>query len=354
MTLEMVTAAAGLGVADTRRRTADRIFRGALMFNAALTVYWVVVAVTGRGTMFFPHYAIDSGTAGRLAGGIGVFYVLWGFIWYAIKGVLLRRFVGFSKAEVRLAYSSRMNAPFDVAAFTSRYSERRIRIADMIGRRGRFITLAAAGFYYLYTQVASNPSKDFAVLFLQDNLFDAVITNWVFLAFYYANGFLAAAFYGPQSRVMDGVLARANCLLITTLWAAFKFIMVPLGGQLAAVFPVGAFAAVFALIWGSYLVTDAMSEVGGALFGRQTIRVRGIGDVNRKSIAGTVTGFVSCLTLGVLVVSAHQLGPAWLGLVLVLSVVNTLLELFSPRGTDDFVMATANAAICLAFGSFVL
>ena len=126
-----------------------------------------------------------------------------------------------------------MRQPFDVAAFVARHSERRIRIADMIGRRGRFITLAMAGFFYLYSRVAGDPSPNFATLFLQDNLFDAVVTSWIFLAFYYSNGFLAAAFYGPQSRVMDGVLARANCLLITTLWTVFKFVMVPLGAQLA-------------------------------------------------------------------------------------------------------------------------
>jgi hypothetical protein len=32
---------------------------------------------------------------------------------------------------------------------------------------------------------------------------------------------------------------------------------------------------------------------------------------------------------------------------------NTALELFSPRGTDDFFMATGNAVICLAFGLLV-
>jgi hypothetical protein len=30
-----------------------------------------------------------------------------------------------------------------------------------------------------------------------------------------------------------------------------------------------------------------------------------------------------------------------------------LLELFSPRGTDDFTMATANALICWAFGAWM-
>jgi hypothetical protein len=29
-------------------------------------------------------------------------------------------------------------------------------------------------------------------------------------------------------------------------------------------------------------------------------------------------------------------------------------ELFSPRGTDDFTMATANALLCWGFGVFVV
>ena len=335
---------------DTRRQTANRIFRGALIFNAALTAFWLFALLTGRTGGFFQHYDIGRDVVARIGGGIVFFYVIWGFIWYGIKTLLLKYFVGFTKEERRQAFSSRMRAPFEVAALTSRYSERRIRIADMIGRRGRFITLAAAGFFYLYQRVVVEQSPAFASLFLQDNLFDAVITSWVFLAFYYADGFLAAAFYGPQSRVMDGVLARANCLLITTLWTAFKFVMVPLGGRLAQVFPPAHFAVVFALIWGAYIVTDAMAEIGGALFGKQKLRVRGIGDVNRKSIGGTVAGFASALVFCVWIVVGQGLPSAWLGVAVVIALTSTLLELFSPRGTDDFFMATGNALICLAFG----
>jgi hypothetical protein len=339
---------------DERRLTADRIFRGALVFNGALTAYWIFIEATHGHSMFFQHSAIDRTTIGRVASGILFFYVIWGFIWYGIKSQLLKSVAGFSRDERRQAFSSRMHAPFDVAGIVAAHSERRIRIIDMIGRRGRFITLAAAAMFYLYTRVTADQSRDFATLFLQDNLFDAVLTSWVFLAFYYADGVLAAAFYGPQSRIMDGVLARANCLLITTLWTAFKFIMVPLGGKLAEVFPADQFATVFALIWGSYLACDAMSEVGGALFGKQAIRVWGIGDVNRKSIGGTATGFGASLVLCLSIVLLHHLGPAWMVLAVVISLSNTLLELFSPRGTDDFVMATANALICWAFGAIVV
>jgi hypothetical protein len=336
-----------------RRRTADRIFRAALMFNAALTLFWGVVLATGGKTSFYANSGVSRDRLMQVFTGVLFFNVLWGFIWYGVKTLLLKYLAGFSKDERRQAFSSRMRHPFDVAAFVSRHSERRIRIIDMIGRRGRFITLGLAGFYYLYSRVSADPSPNFATLFLQDNLFDAVVASWIFLAFYYSDGFLAAAFYGPQSRVMDGVLARANCLLITTLWTVFKFVMVPLGARLAAIYQPAEFAVVFALIWGSYLVTDASSEVGGALFGKQKLRVWGIGDVNRKSIGGTVTGFVAALVFCCWIVLARGLPPAWIGLAVAIAVSNTVLELFSPRGTDDFTMATANAAICWAFGAWL-
>jgi hypothetical protein len=337
-----------------RRRTADRIFRGALAFNTALTLFWGYMIVTQRDALIFRQYGIDGTAVGSLLFGLLFFYVIWGYIWYAIKNKVLKSFVGMSKEERRQAFSSRMDAPYDVAGIVSRYSERRIRIADMIGRRGRFIILAMAGFYFLYRRVVTEPTPAFATLFLQDNLFDAVVTSWVFLGFYYLNGSVAAAFYGAQSRIMDGVLARANNLLITTLWTAFKFVMVPLGAKLATVYPPNQFAIVFALIWGSYIACDALAEIGGSLFGKQTLRVWGIGDVNRKSVGGTVSGFAGSLALCLWVVLANELPAPWIGLAVVISISNTALELFSPRGTDDFFMATGNALICLAFGMLIL
>jgi hypothetical protein len=334
-----------------RRRTADRIFKAALAFNAALTVFWLVMLASGGNAIFFGSYDVSLAAVGRVLGGVFFFYVLWGFIWYGIKSLLLTYFVRFSKDERRQAFSSRMNGPFEVQELLQRHSERRIRIADMIGRRGRFIVLALAGFYYLWVQVATEPSANFATIALQDNLFDAVLISWIFLAFYYSDGRLAAAFYGPQSRIMDGVLARANCLLITTLWTCFKFVLVPIGAQLTRVYSREEFATVFALIWGTYIVTDALSEIGGSLFGKQRLRVLGIGDVNRKSIGGTMTGFAGALAFCLVVVQG--LPAPWIGLAIVLAVSNTLLELFSPRGTDDFTMATSNALICWGFGALI-
>jgi hypothetical protein len=344
--------ATALAPAAERRQMADRIFRGALAFNSALTAYWLYTLVSGRPSLFFRDYKVDKQALLQVFFGILFFYVIWGFIWWGIKTLLLRYFVGFTKEERRDAFSSRMREPYEVSALTARYSERRIRIADMVGRRGRFITMALAGFFYLYSEVLRTPSS-FAAGFLQNSLFDAVARSWIFLGFYYVDGFLAAMFYGPQSRVMDGVLARANNLLITTLWCGFNFVMVPIGLRLTKVFPPSELAAVFAMIWGSYIACDTSAEIIGSYMGRQKIRVWGVGDVNRKSIAGTVAGFVAALALCLWVVSLQNLGAPWVGLAVLIALSNTVFELYSPRGTDDFTMATANALICLAFGAWL-
>jgi hypothetical protein len=160
----------------------------------------------------------------------------------------------------------------------------------------------------------------------------------------------ARTFYGAQSRVMDGTLARANCLLITTLWSIFKFVLVPIGVRLGAIFPPPTYATLFILIWGAYTAADASSEIVGSLFGKQKLRVWGMGDVNRKSLAGLFGGFFAALALCLWAVLANGLPLPWVGLAVVIAVSSALLELYSPRGTDDFTMATGNALLCWGFG----
>ena len=340
--------------AEHHRRTARRVFQGALLWTCALTVFWAVLMVLGpERAPFFGRYRIDKQALGTVFFGFLVFSVLWGWIWYGIRALLLRKFVGMSKDEVRDIFTSRMHRPFDLAGYLGRYSERRIRITDMIGRRGRFVTLGIMGFLYIYGRVAVEPKPEYLVFGAGDSLFDAMVGSWLFLAFYYSDGWIGRVVYGAQTRLMDGILGRANCLLITTLWSGFKFIFVPLSIRLAAHFPPETFAALFAFIWPSYLAADALAEIAGSLFGKQKLKVWGMGEVNRKSIEGTVAGFVASLAVCLAVVFSRHLPMPWVGLAVVISLSNTLLELFSPRGTDDFTMATANALLCLGFGVLV-
>ena len=348
-----ITTAVVKPAAD-RLRLAARIFRAAIAVNLALTLYSLVSAFTGFGSGIAGQYLFNAQALRRFLFSLLVFNGLWAIIWFGVKNLLLAKFVGMSREDRRLVFSSRMSQPFELETLLSRYPERRIRITDMIGRRGRFITLAMAIFYFLYVNIASTHSGNFASAFGPQTVFDAVLTNWIFIALFYANGFLGAVFYGAQTRVMDGTLGRANCLLILTFWALFKFVLIPIGGQLQGLYAPEHFALLFAFIWGTYLVVDTLAEVGGSLYGTMKIKVRGVGDVNRKSIAGTVTGLVGGMAFGVALVLFNHLPGPFIALAVTVAVTSSLLELYSPRGTDDFTMATGNALVCWAFGLWVM
>jgi hypothetical protein len=339
--------------ADDRRRFADRIFYLAVGVNAALTLFCLLSMFSGVGARFAGDFHFDARTLATLLFAFLFFNVFWAVIWYGLKNLLLKSFVGMSREDRRLAFSSRMSQPFEINEFLSKYSERRIRIVDMIGRRGRFITLAGAACFFLYAQLATGKTENFATAFTSQSLFDQVVTNWVFLACFYVNGFVGATMFGAQTRIMDGTLARANCMAIVTLWALFKFVLIPIGAELATLYPREQFALLFALIWVTYIVVDTFAEVGGSLYGTMKIRVRGVGDVNRKSYAGTITGLVAGLAFSVGIVMLNGLSGAYVALAVTVAVASSALELISPRGTDDFTMATGNALICLAFGAWV-
>jgi hypothetical protein len=338
---------------EANRRLADRLFGGALGVTAAITAVWLVFLLTGRDGGAALAGRVDLAAVGRVAVGFAIMTVLWGWLWYGVKRLLLRRLVGLSREETDAVFRSRLREPFDLEGLLAKHSERRVRIADMVGRRGRFVTIGMAGYLYIYSRVGREPSPGFLVMGLQESLFDAIVLSWVMLVAYRNDGFLGRVAYGAQTRVMDGVLGRANCLVIFTLWNLFKFFMVPLGARLGATFPPQTYATLFALIWVSYLGADALSEIVGSLWGRQTLRVWGIGEVNRKSRAGTAACFVGSLVICLSLVHANALGLPWVGLAIAISVSNTAFELFSPRGTDDFTMASANALLCWAFGCLV-
>lgn len=344
------TSAAVIKPAAERLATANRIFLFALIVNVILTVFCLVAYATGKGTAIAGTFRFSVASIVQVLIGMTLFHIVWGFVWYGVKNLLLARFVGMSKEDRRAAFSSRMNQPYEIAALLEKYPERRIRITDMIGRRGRFITLALAAFFYLYVHIGAERPGNFATAFLNANLMDGVLGTWLYIALFRNNSVIGAALFGPQSRVMDGMLARANCLLILTLWGLFKFVLVPIGAQLATLYSPEQFALIFAFIWGSYIITDTLAEVGGSLYGRQKIRVVGVGDINRKSIGGTVTGFIGALVFCVALVATHHLPASWYGLAICIALSNSTLELLSPRGTDDFTMATGNTLICWAFG----
>ncbi|RPI20107.1 MAG: hypothetical protein EHM61_27720 [Acidobacteria bacterium] len=261
--------------------------------------------------------------------------------------------MGLSKEELEAVFSTRQTS-FRLEQITAKYPERKIRILDMIGRRGRAAIMAIVGFVILYFAIRKSPGPESLALGIQNNFFESIMFGWWMIGTYYSNGILGKVTYGAQARIIDGRLARANCLLIGTLWGMFKFVMIPIGMQLGAVFSAQYYAVLFLFIWLSYLAGDTLSEVVGSLWGRQKLRVWGVGEVNRKSVEGTVACFLGAFLVCLWGVYSHDLSPAWLVLGLVIAFSNTVVGLWSPRGTDDLLLATSNALLCLGFGVWFL
>jgi hypothetical protein len=336
-----------------RLRRADRIFLVGVVHAFLLTAVWIwLMATGGDGGTFFGHYHPDAQALVRYVVVFVFYWVLWSYGFHWIKRGLLRR-AGLSPEEIRLVSGTRRQG-FDLEAFLARHPERTLRIIDMIARRGRMILLLLLGFSIVYLSILDDPRPDALAFGLHASLFDSLITSWWTLLAYRSEGIPGHISFGAQTRILDGVQGRANVLAIGMLWGSFKFVMIPLGLRLGELYPPGTYAILFAFIWFSYAVTDYASEIVGSIWGRHSIRVWGIGDTNRKSWEGVAAGFACTLALNLALVWSQGLGPGWYALGALLAVVNPAVELLSPRGTDDFTMATTNALICLGWGAWVL
>ena len=327
------------------------VYRISLYYTVALTAVWLLLGATGVGAgALFPAQISFQQIAGTVSF-IVMFWAIWSYGWYFLKRWLLRR-AGLSRDELALVFGNRLET-FDLNALLARHSTRRIRIIDMIARRGRTALLVLAGFSYVYLATLQSPGPESLGVGLQANVLDSIVMNWLGLLAFRSNGVLGHMMYGAQARVLDGVQGRANALCIGTLWSAFRFVMIPLGGILAVLYPPHQYAVLFAFIWITYATADFASEIFGSLWGRHNIHVWGLGDLNRKSWEGVAAGFICSLAVLLLIVWSQQLSAGWYALAFVLAVVNPIVELISPRGSDDFTMATFNAIICVAFGWLV-
>ncbi len=335
-----------------RLRRARQVFQACLGYTILATIIWLFLMITRLdGGLFFGNYRVTLRQIVGFAIFFTVFWMVWSYGFHWLKYWLLKR-AGLSRDELRIVFGSRLQ-DFDLEALLDTHSERTLRIIDMIGRRGRTILLIALSFGMVYLKIRKNPTPEDLAFGLQSSLFDAMIMSWWSVLTFHSNGVLGHMSYGAHARVLDGIQGRANALCIGTLWNAFKFVMIPVGLLLADLYPPRTYAALYAFIWLSYATADFASEIFGSIFGRHRIQVWGLGDMNRKSWAGVIAAFVCTLALNVSIVWANRLSLSWLVLGILLAIVNPLVELYSPRGTDDFTMATVNALICLGYGWLV-
>jgi hypothetical protein len=339
---------------EKRRRVqhALRTYRVCFGYTLINSLIWLFLLATGfDGGWFFGNYHFTVERLTKFILGFLPLAAVWWFGFFLLKLWLLRR-AGLNWSELRLVFSSRLRH-FDLEVLLRYHSAHTLRIIDMICRRGRNLHNALVTIAFVVIGTKYGASAETLALGLNTVVLDAMILSWLGILTFKNDGLLGWITYGAQSRILDGIQGRANALCISTFWQAFKFVMIPLGLQLAAIYPPSLYVPLFAFIWLSYVSADYGSEIFGSIFGRQCIRVWGLGDVNRKSWAGVLAAFLCALACNLIIAWSYHLAPVWLVLGLLLAVVNPIVELFSPRGTDDFTMATTNALICLGYGWLV-
>lgn len=163
------------------------------------------------------------------------------------------------------------------------------------------------------------------------------------------NGSLAWIIYGAKARIMDGFLGRENEIF----GYMFDKYMLPASVPLLLWLQDAAGdTRVVYLSWYIFMpiiIGDSFAEIIGSTWGKQKIKVWGMGEVNTKSWEGTLAMFFSSLVI-LLVVNAYVGLPwPWYIFAIINCAVATAVELYAYRSTDNVCMMVFSSLLAIAF-----
>lgn len=253
-------------------------------------------------------------------------------------------YIGMTKGDRTLVFSNRTRY-FDLDYFVERYGDQKLRVVDGLSRKLLHIV---AGFWQLMILHLVVRDTEAALI--------ATLTYQIFVLMlssisYRSNKILglAGVMYGASSRIRDGIYGRKN--LFAARCAFLNLIPLALIDHIArnSVADPSTLVVFSFFVFLPLTIGDAMGEVVGSTWGKQKLKVWGIGEINRKSVLGTAAVFFGSLVPLLLVDAFNQLPWPWWLLALAVSTLTTLIELFAPRGTDNFFIPVGNATVCLTF-----
>lgn len=257
------------------------------------------------------------------------------------KWNLLSR-LGVPVKEREIIFSSR-KTNFNLAYFVSNYGDRNLRIVDGLSRKLLHIV---SGFWHLafLNLVIRDTRIAWQAAFVKSLIVIALCSisyssNKVFS--------IAGVMYGATSRIRDGVDGRKNFFIAQLAFLnlyALVFIEYIARNNINNKDNL-IFFSVFIFI--PLIVGDALGEIIGTIWGKQRIRVWGVGQINRKSLLGTASVFFGSLLPLLLIVYLNNLSFHWWLLCLFVSATTTIVELVAPRSTDNFFIPISNALVCL-------
>lgn len=268
-----------------------------------------------------------------------IIYPLFAFFKWSLLGRLKMPI-----AERRVIFSNRRKY-FDLKYFINKYGDRNLRIVDGLSRK--LLHIATGCWRLLIFNLVIQDTQ----VSLKVTLLFQVIAVCLFIISYSSNKIfgLAGIIYGATSRIRDGIYGRKNIFI-----AQFSFLsLLPLALlEEAAINNLAdsSYMLLFpSLIFFPITIGDALGEIIGTIWGKQKLRVWGVGEINRKSLLGTAAVFLGSLFPLLLIVFFNALPWQWWLMCLSIAITTTIVELVAPRGTDNFCIPVGNALTCLVF-----
>jgi len=270
---------------------------------------------------------------------------------YSLMTVIKWRWLarlGVSEEDRRLIFSARRSG-FDLEQLLARYDEKALRMADSFCRKGHHVF---TGLLYILVveRVIADPGLMVVTIVLQ-----GTINLLMLLAVYRSDRVFGPGglIFGGVARIRDGAAARAN-LVVANISLLAQYLVVS-AIALTYLLPMTGDALLIDLVSFAYLpmvIGDAAGEIIGGTWGRQNIRVRGLGEINKKSWLGTAAVMLGSFFAVLNHIVSTGLAWEFVGLAAVISIVTMFVELAAPRSTDNFAIPFANLLCLLAWFSF--
>lgn len=256
---------------------------------------------------------------------------------------------GMSKAHYNLIIGPRSEwTGKEVDIICNTYGRKRIKIMDAINRRmGHTVINIFRIVFYVYVCDSNELRLKTAMLQLP------VISTLKILTESGNRFFDIGRYIFQGSRVFDGRYGRFN-LVVVNFWAyAGRIIMFELlvrSNQSDEAKGILFALSMMPLLWG-----DSFGEIIGSFFGKLTFQVRGLGDVNTKTVEGTFAVFASSFVAQIVMFYyvfglSNELGFFIFHPVLVFfytCVIAAFVESAAPRSTDNFFLQVFSLVVLM-------
>ena len=257
------------------------------------------------------------------------------------RSAFLRRFTDLTEGQILVVNSSRRE---DWPVYETPRTSRGIRVADVVFRKGGHI--ASIIFLFFFHQHVTEASLIFV---LSVGMFLMVSMQAAFMCW---NGAWQIAWYlfGSTDRIRDGRMARHNAISASVALTWGVLTSYTLGAIFIADEDIGLAGdlVILPLTFG-----DAMGEIVGTPFGKHKFSVKGLGDVNQKSLEGCVAVFLGSLIPTLIATSFYEVQQVTWILPFLISILTTIVETVSFRSTDNFTIPVLNCLAVLIWVQYI-